>query len=335
MASTTNQRSVSPAGSSVTMTDKSTLVTHPTFPWWDEESERPPFYPRDRDIKTACGRHCPLFALMFFILLNAGDYPLIYLDDIDPLEWHFILFYSALLTALLCCVALGVVDPGIRRPNMHGALREGNTDWVVQHFGPAPQGADEDVKELMDEEYHFGQIAPKKEIDGVQYKWCYTCKLWRPPGTVHCSECGFCIDLYDHHCGVIGHCVAKNNIRFFGGLLISAGIAAIAMLVACIFRAIELQRHDDTWNNWNWYFTIMGCVYTGCMGISLGPMGLAYFSIMFTAKTLDRRMSTAESTSDCQNCSCTTFASMCCAPLCGVHRSLHPFGAGRGYFSCQ
>lgn len=109
---------------------------------------------------------------------------------------------------------------------------------------------------------------------------------------MHCSECGFCVDHYDHHCGVIGHCVAKKNLRFFAGMLLCAGVASVAMLVACIFRAMDLQGSGkDVWGDWNWYVTLACCMYCACLGLSFLPMGVAYFGVMFTAETMDKRMS--------------------------------------------
>jgi hypothetical protein len=54
---------------------------------------------------------------------------------------------------------------------------------------------------------------------------------------------------------------------------------------------MDLSQQGDPWGNWNWYFTLAGCVYSACLGLSFAPMGLAYFGIMFTAQTMDRRNS--------------------------------------------
>jgi hypothetical protein len=349
-----------------TATDRSPIVSSDLqLPWWASQ-RAPPFLPRRS--KSTCERHAGLYGVAIFIFVNCGDYPLVYLDDTDPHQWHFIAFYSALLSALLCCVALGVVDPGIRPPPLHHALANGgDPNWLADHCGPPPDPTTlpDDFKELIAQDYSPGKAPPKRDIDGVevrpsrfhrrthghrhvhipscapatqmrrvcyscrnvcavdtgptgsqcasvlhalassnpsahtfrnpavllsQHKWCFTCKLWRPPGTVHCSECGFCIDNYDHHCGVIGHCVGKSNMRFFAGLLLSAGIAAATMLTACVLRAIELDDRGEAWENWNWYFTIVGCLYCSCLGLSFGPMGIGYFGVMCTAETMDMRM---------------------------------------------
>lgn len=55
---------------------------------------------------------------------------------------------------------------------------------------------------------------------------CPKCGLPKPPRTHHCSVCNKCSFRFDHHCPVIGNCIALYNIKafilfpFYGGLVI-------------------------------------------------------------------------------------------------------------------
>eukprot|EP00753_Platysulcus_tardus_P002997 PLAT12149.1.p1 GENE.PLAT12149.1~~PLAT12149.1.p1 ORF type:complete len:201 (-),score=45.53 PLAT12149.1:150-752(-) len=44
---------------------------------------------------------------------------------------------------------------------------------------------------------------------------CNVCGIIRMRGVVHCSECGVCIEGYDHHCPWMGQCIGKNNLSSF------------------------------------------------------------------------------------------------------------------------
>ncbi|KAJ9445747.1 Protein S-acyltransferase 8 [Diplonema papillatum] len=54
-------------------------------------------------------------------------------------------------------------------------------------------------------------------VDGVEMvrRWCETCNLLRPPRASHCPVCGNCVDVFDHHCGVLGACIGERNLRYF------------------------------------------------------------------------------------------------------------------------
>lgn len=54
--------------------------------------------------------------------------------------------------------------------------------------------------------------------DGLLYasgSFCKTCKVPKIARSKHCSMCGYCVPLFDHHCIWLNQCVGELNYRYF------------------------------------------------------------------------------------------------------------------------
>jgi hypothetical protein len=73
----------------------------------------------------------------------------------------------------------------------------------------------------------------------VPLKWCYTCRIWRPPRAAHCSECNVCVERFDHHCPWMGQCIGKRNYRYFLGFV--ASVTALCVYTALASLVVFLR----------------------------------------------------------------------------------------------
>lgn len=64
---------------------------------------------------------------------------------------------------------------------------------------------------------------------------CYTCEIFRPPRSHHCSSCGNCVELFDHHCDYINNCIGAKNYKYF-----LAFLATLICMSLCDFSGLLL-----------------------------------------------------------------------------------------------
>eukprot|EP00040_Diaphanoeca_grandis_P016441 m.84806 g.84806 ORF g.84806 m.84806 type:complete len:372 (-) comp25804_c0_seq2:24-1139(-) len=315
--------------------------------WWRSDTTLPGWYTSEP--RSPCMRYFPAYMTMFSIACHTAGFFLMYGSELDPLtNVPFLVYQACLLGSFTCVLIISCIDPGIVRPRMDLVLRNGGTDEAIartQKHLEKELCVHDPSAEVLDTPWQRTVATLAQTINGVDCKWCYTCKIWRTPGVVHCSECGFCMQGYDHHCGVMGMCIAKRNVRFFTLMFLFGGMAAIALFIGAVMHAVELSHHYP-WHNWNWYFTLIGCFYPIPAGLGLFGPGCNYVLMGFQGVTVDSIHTQqlkqrqgydavdddARKPSSCLRNACRFW---CSSIGWGFHRNRHPLGENKGYYICQ
>ena len=88
--------------------------------------------------------------------------------------------------------------------------------------------------------YNTNRPLLKQVINGhiVTLTFCYSCSLFRPPRTSHCSLCDNCVERFDHHCLWLGTCIGKRNYKYFYTLIFCLNFSSTYQIIFSMYYII-------------------------------------------------------------------------------------------------
>ncbi|KAF4749614.1 hypothetical protein FOZ63_008215, partial [Perkinsus olseni] len=81
--------------------------------------------------------------------------------------------------------------------------------------------------------------------NGHDVRFCTTCRIYRLDGWSHCSECGYCIREFDHHCAVVNNCIGLRNRRAFVLFVVVCSIYMLLSAGVGVYACVAFATDDD------------------------------------------------------------------------------------------
>ncbi|SMN20669.1 similar to Saccharomyces cerevisiae YLR246W ERF2 Subunit of a palmitoyltransferase [Maudiozyma saulgeensis] len=169
-------------------------------------------------VRTLRGRRQLSLAVLFVIVVPVVLFSIFETNSIwshgQGYKSLVVLFYYFWCLTLTMFLMAATSDPGCLPRNLH-------VPQVSRNY------------QIPQEYYNIVNLPSNQQSLPIQMKYCRSCRIWRPPRASHCSTCGCCVMVHDHHCVWINNCVGQRNYRFFVTFLVSAVITCIMLIANC------------------------------------------------------------------------------------------------------
>jgi hypothetical protein len=136
-----------------------------------------------------------------------------------------------------------------------------------------------------------GMILLVEHTSGVKIfrPYCYVCNINRPPRAAHCPICNNCVERYDHHCGMIGACIGKENFASFARFLVTTVLYALWMVSSSVFLLVRLFETDNRSATENVIVGLLFLIATVSAGIAVLVGRMIWFQLAATLMGLTQR----------------------------------------------
>lgn len=84
--------------------------------------------------------------------------------------------------------------------------------------------------------------------------FCTHCEVIKSETSFHCTICGKCVELFDHHCPFINNCLGHNNHKYFILFIVSFMCYLVVLMTETIRHFAEIYKEQG-----------IKCLYTDCM----------------------------------------------------------------------